>query len=70
MRSNDRHTEFEQIAQARHHDPYNVLGKHTENGEDLVRAFLPGADQVSIAEGNLQLERVPATDLYEWRGSA
>jgi 1,4-alpha-glucan branching enzyme len=70
MHSNNRQTEFEQIAQARHHDPFNILGKHTEDGTDLVRAYLPGADQVSIAEGNLQLERVAGTDVFEWRGSA
>ena len=70
MHSNDSQTEFEQIAQARHHDPFNVLGKHSENGTDLVRAYLPNADQVSIAEGNLPLERIAGTDLFEWRGSA
>ena len=51
MHSNDSQTEFEQIAQARHHDPFNVLGKHSENGTDLVRAYLPNADQVSEMTG-------------------
>ena len=62
--------DFERIAQARHHDPFSVLGRHRENGSDLIRAYLPRADEVSIAEGNIPLERVSGTDLFEWRGDA
>ncbi len=69
MQTTNTKSEFEQIIQARHHDPFNVLGKHAENGTEFVRAFLPGADRVFIAEGNLPLERIAGTDLFEWRGS-
>ena len=62
-------TEFDRIAQARHHDPFSVLGKHVDNDQELVRAYLPGADEVSIAEGNLHLHRITGTDLFEWHGS-
>jgi 1,4-alpha-glucan branching enzyme len=61
--------DFERIAGARHHDPFSVLGKHREDDQDLVRAFLPDAEEVSIAEGNIRLERISGTDLFEWRGS-
>ncbi|MFM1891851.1 MAG: 1,4-alpha-glucan branching protein GlgB, partial [Pseudomonadota bacterium] len=57
------------IYTARHHDPFTVLGKHPDrDGRDLVRVYIPAADAVSIVEGNLALERVPGTDLFEWRG--
>ena len=36
------------IAQARHGDPFAVLGPHTADGRTAIRAFLPGADQVEI----------------------
>jgi len=62
--------DFERITQARHHDPFSVLGRHREDGSDLIRAYLPRADEVSIAEGNLRLERISDTDLFEWRGDA
>jgi 1,4-alpha-glucan branching enzyme len=63
------HSDFERIVQARHHDPFAVLGRHPEDGKDLIRAYLPGADEVIIAEGNLRLERIGDSDLFEWVGS-
>lgn len=60
---------LERIAQARHHDPFSLLGKHHEDGCELVRVFLPEVDDVSIAEGNLHLQRIADTDLFEWRGA-
>ena len=63
------HGDFERIVQARHHDPFAVLGRHPEEDKDLIRAYLPGADEVVIAEGNLRLERIGDSDLFEWVGS-
>ena len=63
------HGDFERIVQARHHDPFAVLGRHPEDDKDLIRAYLPGADEVVIAEGNLRLERIGDSDLFEWVGS-
>lgn len=68
MHHSDPTSDFERLIQARHHDPFMVLGKHTSDSQELVRAFLPGANDVSIAEGNLRLERIADTDLFEWRG--
>ncbi len=62
-------SEFERITQARHHDPFSVLGRHLENEQELVRAYMPNADEVTIAEGNLPLQRVNDSDLFEWRGT-
>jgi 1,4-alpha-glucan branching enzyme len=70
MDSNRIQTELERITRARHHDPFSVLGKHVEDGSDLVRVFLPDVAEVVIAEGNLPLERIPDTDLFEWRGAS
>jgi 1,4-alpha-glucan branching enzyme len=61
---------LERILAARHHDPFEVLGRHELDGETLVRAFLPGAAEASILEGNLPLERIPDTDLFQWSGQA
>ncbi|MCP5298105.1 MAG: 1,4-alpha-glucan branching protein GlgB [Chromatiaceae bacterium] len=62
--------ELERIVQARHHDPFAVLGKHsTETGQDLIRAFIPDASEVAVIEGNLTLQRIEGTDLFEWRGT-
>ena len=63
--------ELTRIIEARHHDPFAVLGCHPD-GKDgktvVVRAFIPLAVEVTIAEGNLPMCRLPNTDFFEWRG--
>ncbi|GAB1393399.1 1,4-alpha-glucan branching protein GlgB [Rhodocyclaceae bacterium] len=60
--------ELTRIIEARHHDPFAVLGRHPDKAGTVVRAFIPHATEVSIAEGNLPLRRFPNTDFFEWRG--
>ncbi len=69
MESSNLEHELERIAQARHHDPFSVLGKHRDQELELVRVFMPQADDVTIAEGNFRLNRIPDTDMFEWRGT-
>ncbi|MEJ2059085.1 MAG: 1,4-alpha-glucan branching protein GlgB [Gammaproteobacteria bacterium] len=57
------------IIEARHHDPFNVLGKHVEGGRTVIRAYLPYVQSVSLAEPDAALERVPGSDFFEWHGS-
>jgi 1,4-alpha-glucan branching enzyme len=63
--------EVQKILEVRHYDPFAVLGKHP-NGKDgiVVRVFLPAVREVKIVPAGLPLERVPNTDLFEWRGPA
>jgi len=63
-------TELLRIVEASHHDPFAVLGRHPEGSQTVVRAFLPHAETVGIAETGAQLARIPDTDLFEWRGEA
>jgi len=56
------------LTEARHHDPFSVLGKHTFGEHAVVRAHIPGAEVVTIADGDLPMERIPETDVFEWRG--
>jgi 1,4-alpha-glucan branching enzyme len=63
-------TELQKIIEARHHDPFSVLGKHTVGNRMIIRAYIPYAEEVAIAEGNLQMQRLPNTDLFEWEGEA
>jgi 1,4-alpha-glucan branching enzyme len=60
--------ELQRIIAARHHDPFEVLGCHSDGQQTLVRVFNPQAEEVSIAEGNLKLDRIPGSDFFEWRG--
>jgi len=57
------------ILEARHHDPFTVLGLHTENGTDIVRTFIPRAQQVMLpALNDAPLQRIESTDVFEWQG--
>lgn len=58
------------IIEARHHDPFSVLGRHAENGAIVVRTFLPEAERVWIdgIKDRLPMERIPGTDMFVWRG--
>ena len=60
--------ELQRIIEARHHDPFAVLGWHVIDGEALLRVYLPGALEVSVAEGDRRMERIPNTDFFELRG--
>jgi 1,4-alpha-glucan branching enzyme len=68
MKKNPLDAELQRICDARHHDPFAVLGRHGTGGSSVVRAYLPHAASASIAEGGLPLTRLPGTDLFEWRG--
>ena len=61
-------TERQRISEARHHDPFSILGRHQDGNDVVVRAFVPLAEEVRIAEGDLPLTRLPGTDHFEWRG--
>jgi len=60
--------ELLKISDACHHDPFAVLGRCQEGGHTVVRAFIPRAVEVRIAEGDIPMERVPDSDFFEWRG--
>ncbi|NJD07347.1 MAG: 1,4-alpha-glucan branching protein GlgB [Methylococcaceae bacterium] len=53
------------IVQARHHDPFAVLGRHRSGDADIVRAMLPQAESVRLGESGPALDRIPGTDLFE-----
>jgi 1,4-alpha-glucan branching enzyme len=61
---------MQKIAEACHHDPFSVLGRHPSASGIVVRAYLPHAITVSIAEGALPMQRVPDSDFFEWHGQA
>ena len=62
--------DLRKIIEARHHDPFSVLGRHKHGKQIVVRAHFPNATQVTIAEGEHPMQRIPGTDIFEWRGGA
>ena len=60
--------QIEPLIEARHHDPFAVLGRHTESGETIVRAFKPNTKAVFVENKDHALSRVGNSDIFEWRG--
>ena len=55
------------IIEARHHDPFSVLGLHQNAGQAEIRAFLPDTDKAFI-DGELPMQRVEGSDFFLWKG--
>ena len=68
MKKNPLNAELQRIAEARHHDPFTVLGRHDEPKSALVRVYVPGAGEVRIADGDIVMTRLGNSDFFEWRG--
>ena len=58
------------LTEARHHDPFSILGRHITGTEARVRVFIPHAVEVSLVETDQPLTRQPGSDLFECRGPA
>ncbi len=69
MKKGHLEAELKRISDARHHDPFAVLGCHPDGDGVVVRAFIPLAAEVRIAEGGLQMQRIPNSDHFEWHGA-
>jgi len=53
------------IIEARHHDPFAVLGRHRGHGGDIIRVLLPQAERVTLGPTGPEVPRVAGTDLFE-----
>jgi 1,4-alpha-glucan branching enzyme len=57
------------IIEARHHDPFSILGLHQQDDQAIVRAFLPDTLNANI-DGELPMSRIEGTDMFVWQGDA
>jgi len=62
--------ELQRIIEARHHDPFQYLGRHTVEGQDTVRVYRPHCREVVLKDISAPLQREPGTDLFTWQGKA
>lgn len=53
------------ISEAKHHDPFSVLGMQNVLGEDLIRVYLPYAESVCVGDDRAKMARVPDSDFFE-----
>lgn len=58
------------IAQARHHDPFDVLGLHPQKDLTRLCVYAPNIQSLSLLPEKQTLERIPHSDFFEWKGDA
>jgi len=61
--------ELSLINEARHHNPFALLGAHRQDGHTLARIFLPNTKSVRLVDIDEPFTRVKDTDFFEWHGS-
>jgi 1,4-alpha-glucan branching enzyme len=59
---------LQRILEARHHDPFSVLGRQVRGEQVRVCALIPRASSVRIDEPGLEMARIQGTDLFVWEG--
>lgn len=60
---------LQKIIDARHHDPFTVLGRHSAGkDQEKVIAYLPNAEHVVLHELDAPLERLQGSDFFIWKG--
>lgn len=56
--------------EARHHDPFSVLGRHLKNNHIQVKVYLPYAETVCFSHNEAALNRLPNSDFFEYNAEA
>lgn len=54
------------IRDAKHHDPFSVLGRHQKNDKTHITLYLPHAETVCLGHNGSPIERVSNTDFFEY----
>jgi len=57
------------IIEAKHHDPFEYLGRHQLDDQTVVvRVYIPSTQDVRIVDTDIVLQRQGNTDIFEWQG--
>ncbi|MFN2308615.1 MAG: 1,4-alpha-glucan branching protein GlgB [Gammaproteobacteria bacterium] len=60
--------DLQRIAEARHHDPFAVLGRHPHKDGEQVIAYLPGARAAHLPALGVPLTRLGDSGFFAWQG--
>ncbi len=54
----------QRIAEARHHDPFSVLGCHRDKDQAHMCVYAPHTREIEIIPGNIPMRRIPHSDFF------
>ena len=66
MEENKLDPDLQKISEAKHHDPFAVLGRHIKNNQVQVNVYLPYAETVNFSDKGPALNRIPGSDFFEY----
>lgn len=58
------------LSEARHHDPFSILGRHIDGHQATIRLFLPDTVSVLLLATDEPFKRIGTSDFFEWHGKA
>ncbi|VAX10029.1 1,4-alpha-glucan (glycogen) branching enzyme, GH-13-type [hydrothermal vent metagenome] len=61
-------TQLQRIMDARHHNPFSVLGRHVKADKVSVYVFKPHVEQLTISDQRLPMQRLENSDIFIWQG--
>ena len=61
--------DYKKIIEARHEDPFSILGLHEKNNKTLIRVYMPHAESVTFGNNEAAMERIPGSDFFEYNPS-
>jgi 1,4-alpha-glucan branching enzyme len=59
--------DISRLAQGRHADPFAVLGRHSQDGQEIFRCFLPHSRNAWLEDESRPMQRHENSDLFEYR---
>jgi 1,4-alpha-glucan branching enzyme len=57
------------LGQAKHPDPFSVLGRHLLDDRPYIRCFIPRARSVWVEDESRPMQRIGDSDLFEYSGN-
>ncbi|KAF3981159.1 MAG: 1,4-alpha-glucan branching protein GlgB [Methylococcales symbiont of Hymedesmia sp. n. MRB-2018] len=61
--------DFIQIAEAKHHDVFAILGRHKTDKVSTITLYLPYAESVTLGSKGPAFERIPDSDFFQYQTS-
>jgi len=68
-KKNSLDADFIQIAEAKHHDVFSILGRHKKDKKTIITVFSPYAESINLGEKGTAFERIPDSDFFQYQTS-
>ena len=56
----------QKIISAKHHDPFAILGRHSEHNKTRIKVYLPYAESVTLSHDGSEFVRLTGSDFFEY----